>query len=117
MCGIVCVAASRGVVGMGSGSGGEALTQMQRSRNAAKESCVAASASVADRRSLVIVWVGPIWTCGLMALCVTCGEDTELEDAAPCDSRVEADICTGDGELAPACNCWRKCSAESELPV
>ena len=52
-----------------------------------------------------------------MALCVTCGQDTELEVAAPCDSRVEADICTGDGELAPACNCWRECSAEIELPV
>ena len=28
---------------------------------------------------------------------MTCGQDTELEGAAPCDSRVEADICTGDG--------------------
>ena len=59
MCGIVCVAASRGGVGMGSGSGGEAQTEMQRSRNAAKESCVAASASVTDRRSLVMnLWMG-----------------------------------------------------------
>ena len=37
-----------------------ALTEMQRSRNAAKESCVAASASVADRRSLETVRVGPV---------------------------------------------------------
>ena len=37
MCGIVCVAASRGGVGMGRGGGGEALTEMQRSKNAAKE--------------------------------------------------------------------------------
>ena len=64
MRGKVCVAASRGGVGMGSGSGGEALTEMQRSRNAAKESCVAASASVADRRPFVIVQVGPVRTCG-----------------------------------------------------
>ena len=52
-----------------------------------------------------------------MALCVTCGQDTELEVAALCDSRVEANIYTGDGELVPACNCWRECSAERELPV
>ena len=37
-----------------------------------------------------------------MALCVTCGQDTELEVAAPCNSRVEADFCAGDVELAPA---------------
>ena len=43
---------------MGSGGSGEALTGMQRSKNAAKESCGAASASVADIRSLVIVRVG-----------------------------------------------------------
>ena len=60
MCGIVCVAASRGGVGMGSGGGGEALTEVQRSKNAAKESCVAASASVADKRSLVTVRMGPV---------------------------------------------------------
>ena len=59
MCGRVCVAASRGGLGMGSGSGNEALTEMQRSKNAAKVSCVAASASVADIRSLVTVRVGP----------------------------------------------------------
>ena len=40
-----------------------------------------------------------------MALCVTCGQDTEHEGAAPCDSRVEADTRKGDGEVAPACNC------------
>ena len=28
---------------------------------------------------------------------MTCGQDTELEGAAPCDTRVEADICTGGG--------------------
>ena len=60
MCGIVCVAASRGGVGTGSWGGGEALTKMQRSRKAAKECCVAASASVADRKSLVTVRVGPV---------------------------------------------------------
>ena len=115
MCGKVCVAASRGGVKMGSGCGGEALTEMQRSKNPAKERCVAASASMADIRSLVTVRVGP--ACGLVALCVTCGQDTELEVAVPCDSRVEADICTGDGEAAPDCNCWRECNAESGLPV
>ena len=47
-------------MGTGSGSGGEALTEVQRSKNAAKESCVAASASVADRKSLMIVRVGSI---------------------------------------------------------
>ena len=36
-----------------------------------------------------------------MALCVSCGQETEHEGAAPCDSRVEADICTEGGELAP----------------
>ena len=44
--------------GDGSGGGGGALTEMQRSKNAAKESCVAASASVSDIRSLVTVRVG-----------------------------------------------------------
>ena len=78
---------------------------------------MAASASVADRRSFVIVRVGSIRTCGWVALNVACEQDTELEGAASCDSRVEADICTGDGELAPACDCWRECSAESELAV
>ena len=29
-----------------------------------------------------------------MTLCVSCGQDSELEGAAPCDSRVEADVCT-----------------------
>ena len=82
---------------MGNGGGEEALTKMQRSRNAAKESYVAASASVADRRPLVIVRVGSIRTCGWAALSVACGQDTELEGAASCDSRVEADICTGRG--------------------
>ena len=53
----------------------------------------------------------------MAALSVTCGQDTELEGAALCDTRVEADICIGDGGLAPACNCWRECSAESVLPV
>ena len=47
-------------LGMGSGGGGEALTEMQRSKNAAKESCVASSASVADIKSLVTVRVGPV---------------------------------------------------------
>ena len=56
----VCVVASRGGVGTDCWGGGEALTKMQRSRKAAKESCVAASASVADGRSLVGVRVGPI---------------------------------------------------------
>ena len=60
MCGRVCVAASRGGVATGSGSGREALTKMQRSKNAAKEGCVAASASVADIRSLVVVRVAPV---------------------------------------------------------
>ena len=60
MCGKVCVAAFRGGVGMGSGGGGGALTEMQRSKNSAKESCVAASESVADIRSLVTVRVGPV---------------------------------------------------------
>ena len=32
-----------------------------------------------------------------MALCVTCGQDMELGVAATCDSRVEADFCTGGG--------------------
>ena len=117
MCGIVCVAASRSGVEMGSGGGGEALTEMQRSKNAANESCVAASASVADMKSLVTVRVGLVRTCGLMTLCVTCGQGTGLEGAASCDCRVEADICTGHGELAPACNCCRECRAESELAV
>ena len=97
MCGKVCVAASRGGVGMGSWVG-DALTEMQRSRNAAKESCVAASASVADRRSLVIV------RGGLVALSVTCGQDTEL--AAPCDSRVEADqLVTVEESVVLRANC------------
>ena len=90
---------------MDSGGGGGAVTEMQRSRNAAKESCVAASASVADRRSFVIVRVRPVRTCGWVALSVDCGQGTELEGAASCDCRVEADICTRDS------------SAESELPV
>ena len=46
--------------GLVAGAAGEALTKMQRSRKAAKESCVAASASVADRRSFMIVRVGSI---------------------------------------------------------
>ena len=45
-------------MGTGSWVGGEALTKTQRSRDAAKESCVTASASVADRKSLVKVRVG-----------------------------------------------------------
>ena len=94
----VCVTASRDGVGTSSWGGGEALTKMQRSRKAA-------SASVADRWSLVIVQVGPVRTCEWVALNVACEQDTELEGAASCDSRVEADICTGDGEVAPACNC------------
>ena len=60
MCGIVSVAASRGGVGLGSWGGGEALRKMQRSKNAAKERCAAASASVADIRSLVTVRVGAV---------------------------------------------------------
>ena len=60
MCGIVCVAASRGWVGMGSGGGGGALKGMQRSKNSAKESCVAASASVADIESHVTMRVGSV---------------------------------------------------------
>ena len=60
MCGIVCVAASRGGVGMGSGDGGGAPEEMQRSKNSAKERRVAASASVADIKSLVTVPVGPV---------------------------------------------------------
>ena len=60
MCGIVCVAASRGGVGMGSGGGGRALKDMQRSQNSAKESCVAASASVADIESHVTMRVGSV---------------------------------------------------------
>ena len=52
-----------------------------------------------------------------MALCVNCGLDTKLEDAVPWDSCAETNVCTGDEELAPACNCWRECSAESEVPV
>ena len=58
MCGIVCVAASRGGVVMGSGGGGGTLKEMQRSKNSVKESCVAASGSVADIRSLVALRVG-----------------------------------------------------------
>ena len=42
VCEKVCVAASRGGMGTGSRGGGEASTKMQRSRKAAKESCVAA---------------------------------------------------------------------------
>ena len=38
-------------------------------------------------------------------------------DTVPIDSCVEAEICTGDEELAPACNCWRECRAKSEIPV
>ena len=67
MRGIVCVAASRSGVAMGSWGGGGALTEMQRSKKATKESCVAASASVADIRSLVTVRVGArlnLWTNG-----------------------------------------------------
>ena len=59
----------------------------------------------------------PSEPCGWVALSVAGGQGTELEGAASCVSRVEADICTGDGELAPACNCCRECSAESELAV
>ena len=58
MRGVVCVAASKGGVGMGSARGGGALREMQRSENSAKESCVAASASVADIESRVTVRVG-----------------------------------------------------------
>ena len=36
MCGIVCVAASRGEVAMGSGAGGEASTEMQRPKKGSK---------------------------------------------------------------------------------
>ena len=48
LCGKVCVAASRSRVGLGCGCGGEALKRLQRSKNSANESCVAASASVAE---------------------------------------------------------------------
>ena len=108
LCGGVCVAASRNRVGLGCGCGGEALKRLQRSNNSANESCVAASASVADITSPVTIRVGPAWTCEVMALCVNCGLDTKLEDAVPLDSCVEANVCTGDEELAPACNCWRE---------
>ena len=47
-------------MGLGRWGGGEALREMQRSKKAAKESCVAASASVADIRSLVTVRVGTV---------------------------------------------------------
>ena len=60
MCGIVCVAASRNGVGIGCGGGGGALMRMQRCKNSANESCVAASASVADIKSLVAVRVEPV---------------------------------------------------------
>ena len=49
MCEIVCAAASRGRVGdRQRGAAGEHLRRMQRSKNSANESCVAASASAAD---------------------------------------------------------------------
>ena len=40
--------ASRSRVGLGCGRGGGTLKRLQRSKNSANESCVAASASVAD---------------------------------------------------------------------
>ena len=63
MCEKVCVAASRDGVGTGSWGSGDALTKMRRSRKAANESCVAASESVAARRSFGVVRVGTIRTC------------------------------------------------------
>ena len=89
---------------------------MQRSDNSRNESCVTASASEVGITSPVTLRVGPAGTCELMALCGNCGLDTESEFLVPLDSCVEASGCT-DVELAPACNCWRECSAESELPV
>ena len=40
--------------------------------------------------------------------------DTELGVAAPCGSRMEANICTEGGELAPDYSCWRECVVRSE---
>ena len=60
MCGTVCVAASRSRVVLGCNGGGDALKRMQRSKNSANESYVAASASVADITSLVTMRVGPV---------------------------------------------------------
>ena len=69
---------------MGTGGwsgGGGAIKRLQRSKNAAQESCVAVSASIADIASPVTLRVGPARTCEMMALCVNCGLDTEPEDA------------------------------------
>ena len=117
LCGGVCVAASRNKVGLGWRRGGRALERQQRSKNSAKESFVAASANVFGIVLPVTFRVGPARTCELMALCGYCGLDTKLEDAVPLDSCVEANVCTGDEELAPVCNCWRQCSAEGRIPV
>ena len=58
LCGKVCVASSRSKVGLGCGCGGEALKRLHRSKNSANESCVAASASVADITTPVTIRVG-----------------------------------------------------------
>ena len=116
LCGGVCAAASRSRVGLGCGRGGGAIQRLQRSKNPANESCVAASASVAEITLPVTFRVGLAGTCELMAR-GNCGLDTEPEDAVPLDSCVEASGCAGDEELAPACNRWRECGADSELPV
>ena len=112
-----CVAASRSRVGLGCGRGGGATKRWQRSKNSANESCVAASASVASMTLPVTFRVRPAGTCELTALCGNCGMDTKPESAVPLDSCVEASGCADDEELAPACNCWRQCSAEGRILV
>ena len=118
LCGGVCVEASRSRVELGCGRGGRAIKRLQRSKYSAKESCVAASASVADITLPVTFRVGPAGTCELVALCGNCGLDTEPKGAVPLVSCVEASGCAVDEELVPSYNCWRECSAESQgIPV
>ena len=77
-----------------------AAGRLQRSKNSANESCVAAPASVADITSPVTFRAGPAGTCELAALCGNCGLDTKPEDVAPlglpCGGQWPAQ---GDGEL------------------
>ena len=102
-------------VGAGSGRGGGALERLQRSKNSANESCVAAPANVAGIALPVTSRVEPPETCELIALRGDCGLDTEPEGAVPFDSCVKDKGCAVD---APAYNFEGQCGAESEgMPV
>ena len=91
-------------------------------RNSEMESCVEAFAAAAwrvggtGRSGPVCVrtsLVGPSGICELTELSGDCGLGTEREGAVPFDSCVRDKGCAVGVEHAPACNCWRQCSAEN----